>query len=394
MSHDETPDCRTVSRATVLAVDDTPANLIALEALLGPLGCAVMTASSGLAAIELAREYEFAVILLDVMMPGLDGFETLQRLRSVPTAKTTPVIFLTARSLDRASFERAYALGAIDYITKPLEPLILQAKVRAFIALFEQGQEIKRQAEALRAKDKHLGVLAHDLRTPLSVVTTAARLAHHADPSVQVAASRLARAGHRMQSLSNDLLETARMALSSLRFERAPLSLHTLLDDLTADFEALYPEVTFERSWPLALEGSGDRLRLQQALTNLLTNAVKYGTGWVGVRATAQGERMRIDVTNHCPAQTPEQIGALFAAFTQGSERKSGVGLGLYIVREIARLHGGDAYGIWQDGRITFSMEFALEEAAVSDASAERPLAPVTQTRVRTAHVDVKLQQG
>ena len=358
-----TPSSRSrASQTRILIVDDTPANLIALEALVLTLGCGVVTASSGARAVELAAQEEFAAILLDVMMPEMDGFETLRRLRAVPDALTTPVIFMTAQTPERTSLERAYSLGAVDYIFKPIEPTVLLGKVRAFVAMFEQAQEIKRQAEALRAKDRYLGVLAHDLRTPLSVVgMTSVVLADRQDPYVQASAARLGRAALRMQSLSDDLLETARMALGALRFRPEPVDLRALLDDLISDFEALHPNMRFECQLPEVLRTTGDRLRLQQAMTNLLTNAVKYGSGWALLRVVEVEGRVHIELVNECSELTPQRIEGLFAPFTQGTMAGSGVGLGLYIVREIARLHGGDAYAEWSQGRITFTLDLPAQ---------------------------------
>jgi signal transduction histidine kinase len=112
---------------------------------------------------------------------------------------------------------------------------------------------------------------------------------------------------------------------------------------------------------PELLRTTGDRLRIQQAMTNLLTNAVKYGTGWAQLRVVPVDGQVRIQLVNECSELTPQRIEALFAPFAQGSMAGSGVGLGLYIVREIARLHGGDAYATWSDGRITFTLELQAQ---------------------------------
>jgi signal transduction histidine kinase len=351
-------------RAKVLVVDDTLANLIALQALIKTLGCDVVVASSGSEALQLASETDFALVLLDVMMPELNGFETLQRLRLLPMRRATPVIFMTAQSLERHALERAYELGAVDYIAKPVEARILLAKVRAFLDMFEQAQEIRRQAERLQGKDRYLGVLAHDLRTPLSVVAmTAAQLSDSTDPALQVAGRRLARAGLRMRSLSDDLLETARMALGALRVEARQVDLRDLLAELVADFAAVHPNVRIEVALPAQLQASGDPLRLQQAISNLLANAVNHGAGWVKLAASEADSGLRIDVVNECQVLTDAQIEALFAPFTLASRETKGAGLGLYIVREIARLHGGKAYGTFRDGRITFTLELNAPRA-------------------------------
>lgn len=373
------------SRASVLVVDDTPANLVALEALIRPLGHEVVTAQSGAQAIELVSKREFSVILLDVMMPGLDGFQTLECMRTLPLAKSTPVLFLTARMLDSHSLRRAYALGAVDYITKPVASEVLLGKLSAFVSLYQQSQEIRRQADALRAKDRHLGVLAHDLRNPLSVIgMAAARLEQHEDMAVQTAAQRIHRAVKRIQNLADDLLEFARMAAGQIAVTCGPMDLREVCTELLDDFEATYPRVKFERELPEPLTGTWDRTRLQQALSNLLANAVKYGTGWVRVSARREADRIRLVVENGCAtAMGHEELERLFAPFMQGQARRAGVGLGLYIVREIARAHGGDAYGHWVDGRIAFTVELSALPNAECKTTSTPPEPEVSDTLVR-----------
>jgi CheY-like chemotaxis protein len=137
-------------QANVLLVDDEPANLLALEAILEDLGANLVRAQSGEEALRQSEDNEFAVVLLDVQMHGLDGFETAKLMRSRPAARHTPIIFLTAYETDRDQLERGYALGAVDFLVKPLVPVILRAKVAEFVGLFEEREQARRQAEQLR----------------------------------------------------------------------------------------------------------------------------------------------------------------------------------------------------------------------------------------------------
>ena len=154
----------------VLSVDDLAANRLVIRALLEPLGVQVNDAASGSEALKLAARKEFAVAIVDVMMPDMDGFETLTRLRASPRSAATPVILITAGDMEIAAIERAYKLGAVDWIAKPIAPGILRGKVRAFIALYEVNRQIRAQDAALAAKNRHVAVLAHDLRNPLSTI--------------------------------------------------------------------------------------------------------------------------------------------------------------------------------------------------------------------------------
>ncbi|MGH7914513.1 MAG: response regulator [Candidatus Binataceae bacterium] len=165
--------------ASILLVDDYPANLAALEATLEPLGHKLIKASSGRQAIELLAREEVAVVLMDVRMPGLDGFKTAELMRSRWRARPTPVIFLTAADSDTAPVLDGYARGAVDFLVKPVEPEILRCKVSVFIDLFLREQTIRHQAAALRQQERDALERKGDLRfrkltdaMPLCVVVT------------------------------------------------------------------------------------------------------------------------------------------------------------------------------------------------------------------------------
>jgi PAS domain S-box-containing protein len=142
------------SKANILLVDDHPANLMALEAILDNLGHNLVKAGSGEEALHRLRDQDFAVVLLDVRMVGLDGFETARIMRSRPRSRHTPIIFLTAHDDNRLTLEEAYALGAVDYLVKPLVPIILRAKVTGFVELFQKTEQVQRQAEQLRQLER------------------------------------------------------------------------------------------------------------------------------------------------------------------------------------------------------------------------------------------------
>src|SRR5712691_11198389 len=133
----------------ILLVDDQPANLLALESILGDLGLNMVKAGSGREALRALLDEEFAVILLDVQMADLDGFETASLVRERDKSRHTPIIFLTALSRNETNVFRGYELGAVDYIFKPFHPEVLKAKVNVFVELFRQRQAIKRQAQQL-----------------------------------------------------------------------------------------------------------------------------------------------------------------------------------------------------------------------------------------------------
>jgi serine phosphatase RsbU (regulator of sigma subunit)/CheY-like chemotaxis protein/anti-sigma regulatory factor (Ser/Thr protein kinase) len=139
--------------ASILVVDDRPENLTALTAVLEPLDCPVVTATSGSEALKLMLDRQFAVILLDVFMPDMDGFEVASYLRGRHRTRTTPIIFLSAVSTSAEHVFRGYETGAVDYIIKPFDPVAIRSKVRVFIELNQRGEEIRRQAELLRQRE-------------------------------------------------------------------------------------------------------------------------------------------------------------------------------------------------------------------------------------------------
>ena len=139
----------------ILLVDDRPENLLALEALLQPLGYHLIKARSGQEALRCVLQYDFAVILLDVQMPTMDGFETAELIRGRERSHTTPIIFLTAVSTSELHIARGYLAGAVDYLLKPFLPEILLAKVAIFVDLYAKNAEVQQQAAAASGDGRH-----------------------------------------------------------------------------------------------------------------------------------------------------------------------------------------------------------------------------------------------
>lgn len=345
----------------ILAVDDVQANLLALEAILESLGCQIATAKSGFEALDLLERDDFAVVLLDIQMPVIDGFATLERMRA-GRAQHTPVIFLTAHAPARETIQRAYKLGAFDFITKPVEPEVLRGKVNAFVAYHRRGRQILEQAAALRSKDRHLAILAHDLRTPLAVVHMAAhalmtsKLEH-----VPGLATRILRSTQQMEQLARDLLEAARTASPKLPANRQKTDLGKLCDEVLDDFRTAHPQVMFVEEVQRGAVGMWDRDRLYQAIANLLSNAVKYGEGWVTFELRIEAnDRARVSVGNCGAPISPARLPEIFEPFVQGEAGSGGVGLGLHIVREIVVDHGGNVVATSGPTGTTFTIILPL----------------------------------
>src|SRR5438309_733095 len=164
---------------SVLLVDDLRESLLALEATLKPLGVRLAKARSGEEALRQLRRGTFAVILLDIQMPRLDGLQTAALIRDREQTRHIPIIFLTAFARETAYVFRAYAHGAVDYLLKPVEPEILRAKVRVFCDLFVRGEQIRKQALDSEVKDIFLAAVVHELQTPLAAAKAQTQLALH-----------------------------------------------------------------------------------------------------------------------------------------------------------------------------------------------------------------------
>lgn len=350
------------NRPAILAVDDQPANLVAIEAIVDPLGHELVAVQSGLEALSAASTREFAAIVLDVTMPGLDGFETLKRLRELPTAQGTPVILLTAHRFDPAMVRRAYGLGAVDYLEKPVSNELLSGKLASFVALFQQRREITRQDEALRLKDRHMGILAHDMRAPMVTALQAARaLMRHEDLTVRIAAERIMRSTEHLQQLTDDLLSSARSA-TAIRLRRQPLDLSSLVDELVEDFRATYAGVRFSSALACNVHGAWDASRLRQALSNLLGNAVKHGDRWVSVETRCNEREAWVSVENGGQSLSQEQLAQIADALAHGGSRPESH-LGLLVASEIAVAHGGSLRAEAPPGRTRLILSLPIVPA-------------------------------
>lgn len=354
--------------AAILAVDDHPANLLALTALLEPLRCPMATAHSGPEALELAARGDFAVILLDVMMPGMDGFETLARLRAMPNTQNVPVILVTAYELDARAMGRVLqGMGTVDYILKPIAPELLRSKVAAFVSLYRRGEELRRRGEELAAKDRNIAMLAHDLQSPLAAVATSAALLRRADldPRHHKTAERIARGIARMSEMIRNLTDYARAGRGPIPIAPEAMDLGELCREVVDDFQSATPEQRIDLGCGGELRGEWDRNRLYQAIANLLANAVRHGAGDVAVRAQGDDHRVEVAVHNGGQPIPSELLPVIFQPFERGAQDRVGLGLGLYVVREITKAHQGEVSVTSSvEGGTTFSLQLPRQVAA------------------------------
>lgn len=368
-------------RARILLVDDRPENLLALEAVLAPLGLDLVRAGSGDEALARLLKQDFAVILLDVQMPELDGFETARLIRERQRTRSTPIIFLTAVSHEPEHLARGYERGAVDYITKPFDPHVLCAKVAVFVELHEKSRLLEEQAEELRRRlderdraeralarrtaelsrsnaelDQFVQVVSHDLQQPLNTLTgfltlLGERLREGDDSQVQVLAERALAGAQRMKELIRDLVRYAREG--SGETPTGPVPLDGPLSDAA---ESLHAQVVstnalIEREALPAVRG--DRWQLTQLFQNLLDNAIKFRAHdppTVRVAASRAGSEWTISVEDNGVGIPPGQEARIFTIFQRlhPTDRYAGTGVGLALCKKIVERHGGR---IWAEAR-------------------------------------------
>lgn len=353
-------------RARILLVDDIPANLLALKAILEPLGQVLVTVRSGEEALRELLRGDFACILMDVQMPVLDGLETARLIRARERTRHLPILFITALSREAAYVTRGYAQGAVDYLLKPVDPDILRAKVQVFVDLYLRGEEVKRQALELAARRRAeeelqraaeleqqlVGIVGHDIRTPLSVILTTAnsQLASGGlDSPQRKAFERVARGGERIQQIVDLLLDFTRARLGGgipvvARAGDLNDLCHRVVDELHVTRPGRAIRCDFARD---CLPGTWDLERMAQVLANLLDNAMKYSPEGSPVRLSTweRGEGVFLEVHNEGAPIPPELLPHLFEPFRRGegseATARESLGLGLYIAHSIVQAHRG-----------------------------------------------------
>ena len=371
-------------RARILIVDDHEENLIALEAVLEDQPFDIVRATSGRAALREALKTDFAVVLLDVAMPDMDGFETATLLRERERSRQTPIIFLTANYRGDDHMFRGYAIGAVDYLTKPFSPDILKTKVRHFVDFFEKTaalqrahdeleervrertaelaaanaveRELREQAEHVnRLKDEFLATMSHELRTPLNAIIGWTHLLASPtdDPEMAVRAVTVIKNNALAQAqIIEDILDVSRIISGRLTLRLAQVSVHEVVN---AAVDTVVPAaaakgITIRRQIAVLEPVILDRDRVHQVCWNLLSNAVKFTPkgGSVLVTLERRGDDLAIIVTDTGIGITKPFVPYIFDRFSQadGSAKRKhgGLGLGMAIVRHLVELHGGTVH--------------------------------------------------
>ena len=347
-------------------VDDHLPNLVALEAVLERLGYELVRAQSGAEAVDLAAAREFAVIIMDVQMPSLDGIQTANIIKQNETTRHVPIIFLTAIDVEGAHMFRAYSSGAVDYLVKPFDPHVLRSKVSVFVEIYEQRRRIHEQQRLLheerlarvaaeaaaRASEELLWIVSHELGNPVTALGTYATLLLRRadlvkDETVRGYALRQVAAATKMDRMLRDLLDTARAERGALQIVKKPHLVVELVDELVAVMQPLAQQKgqTLTTEVPSATCAlSCDRDRVYQVLANLIGNAVKFtpAAGSIRLAVDVRPEEVVFSVNDSGPGISPRDVPHVFDRCWQATpSQHDGLGLGLTIAKEIVQAHAG-----------------------------------------------------
>lgn len=369
-----------LERPTILMVDDQPENLLIQEEILEELNLRFITANSGAEALEKSLQYDYALALIDVQLPGMDGFELVRLMRKNKTTELLPVIFITALHSSEGFLIEGMETGAVDFISKPFHHRILTGKVKVFVDLYLQRKQLEleiRQRKAVekeirlakeaaeqanRHKSEFLANMSHDIRTPMNAILGMADLLSETELNEEqknyVNVCRVA--GENLLNLINDILDLSKIERSQFKLEIADFNLESIIEKTCEVFSIKAFEKGVEllhhihEDVPVLLRG--DSVHLRQILVNLIGNAVKF---------TRQGEIV-VDVSRH-PKAVPQQgandvelvfsirdtgIGikpefheSIFQSFKQADSSTTrefgGTGLGLTISKRLVELLGG-----------------------------------------------------
>lgn len=343
----------------ILVVDDSPDNVFLIQTILEEEGYAISTADDGPSALAQIDQSPPHLVLLDVMMPGMDGFEVTQRIRQNSKLPFIPILLITA--YDQPSVAKGLDIGADDFIRKPVEVDELLARVRSLLRLKHSVDE---RDQIARQREDFVSRLTHDLRTPLVAADRMLTLFKQGalgelSPTMQEAVNTMVRSNHNLLAMVNTLLEVYRFEAGRKHLTFLAVNLIGLLEEVTKELTPLAEEKGLSLQLDLGL-GSfkgqviGDRLELHRLFTNLVGNAIKFtDSGSIIVRLlphSASTDILRdqkpvsyvaIEVADTGSGIPMEEQASLFERFRQGSHKRSGSGLGLYLSRRIVEAHKG-----------------------------------------------------
>jgi signal transduction histidine kinase len=348
---------------SLLLVDDLEENLFALEALLRRDDLNILKARSGDEALELLLKNDVALALIDVQMPGLDGFELAELMRGSERTRPIPIIFVTAGNADAQRRFRGYEAGAVDFIYKPIEADVLRSKADVFFELFRQRQQIAAQRDALQAhaealkdadvrKDEFLATLAHELRNPLAPLRHGLDILRRSPDSPEAANIRdmMDRQLVHLVRLIDDLLDVSRVTQGKVELRKERVEVTDIVRSAVEVSRPLIDSAGHSLTVDLPSEPiwiEGDLTRLAQIVGNLLNNAAKYTPEGGQIRLAVRGtdDTAMISVSDNGIGIVADMQSKVFQLFTQVDNHldraRGGLGIGLALVKQLVDMHRG-----------------------------------------------------
>ncbi|MEH2123964.1 hybrid sensor histidine kinase/response regulator [Nostoc sp.] len=347
----------------ILVVDDSPDNVFLIKTILEEEGYTISTAENGISALAELKASPCDLVLLDLMMPGMDGYEVTKHIRGdMKLPQYIPILLITAH--DAPNVAHGLDLGADDFIRKPVTVDELLARVRSLLRLKHSMDE---RDEIARQREDFVSRLTHDLRTPLVAADRMLMLFQQGalgtlSTQMQEVIAIMARSNINLLSMVNTLLEVYRFEAGRKSLAFQPVNLGQLLEEVTGELSPLAQDKALLLSVDFTEESNtvmGDRLELHRLFTNLIGNAIKFtNSGSITIRFTFQRQfdksnesqffeksnsvdYIRIEIADTGPGIPPEEQATIFERFRQGSHKTSGSGLGLYLARRIVEAHQG-----------------------------------------------------
>ncbi|MNZ36452.1 Signal transduction histidine-protein kinase BarA [compost metagenome] len=368
-------------KSKLLIVDDLPENLLALEALIKREDRIVYKALTADEALSLLLQHEFALAILDVQMPGMNGFELAELMRGTEKTRKIPIVFVSAAGRELNYAFKGYESGAVDFLHKPLDIQAVKSKVNVFVDLYRQSKAMKEQVlaleqsrreqqallkqlqntqleleQAVRMRDDFMSIVAHEVRTPLNglILETQLRKMHLARDNaaaftldkMHAMVDRDERQIKSLIRLIEDMLDVSRIRTGKLSIRPTRVDLSTLVRELLHNFsqqiDAAEASVSLDATQPVI--GNWDEFRIEQVISNLLTNALRYGAkSPISVKVYSEGGQALVDVQDRGIGISEENQKRIFQQFERVSARHAvaGLGLGLFISEQIVAAHGG-----------------------------------------------------
>ena len=347
-----------MDKAKILIVDDLVENLYSLEQIIEDKDREIFSATSGNEALKLARKHEFALVITDVQMPEMNGFEFVEVFRSRKNTKHVPVIFATAINKEKKYVIKGYSEGAVDYLYKPLDSDIVSAKVDIFVTLYHQKRKLELQNQELdhlnQLKNKFLGIAAHDIRNPLTIIEFYAKSlltemkSTQSDPERVQEMENIFVSSRFAQNLVNDFLDISKIESGVVELEEEMVDVQQFLNT-NLQFNKVFADkkdIKLEGKIEIGnLQTAFDKNKINQVLNNLITNAIKFShpKTFICLEAYQKDGALVLSVQDQGQGIPENEIDLLFDPFTKTSVKptagEKSTGLGLMIVKKILDAH-------------------------------------------------------